>query len=161
MKEWIFWLLNSNLNKSPIIIDSFNNIQCSGGLIIIKSNNGGVVFKNILNAKKIKFTLQNDVFCQYGVCNIGATLPNIILTGEGRDSFAETATKGIYEITVNGSAGNFFIGGYSGAQITDIKVSEWLQLYKIYTWHGFRVRKNDVIKVARVGTTPTCEIYQQ
>ena len=114
------------MGKLPITIESYNGITCRGGFIIITSDYGGVVIKNILNANKIKFTLQNDVFCQYGVCFIGATLPNIILTGEGRESFDQTATKGIYEINLNGSAGNIFIGGLSGAQITDIKVSEWL-----------------------------------
>lgn len=124
--------LNSDLRalqKLPIRVESHYGVAIGDGKIIATSDdkprNAGAVFGNILNAKKITFTLYTDTYCQFGMCDPEATLPDIMLTGNGRGEYLSVSKAGTYDINFNCKAGNFFIGGDKGMQIGDIYVSDF------------------------------------
>ena len=124
--------LNSDLRylrKLPIRIESHYGVAVENGKIIATDantpRNNGAVFGNILNAKKITFTLYTDTYCQFGVCNESAIFPDIMQTGDGRGEYSSVSKAGTYDINFNCKAGNFFIGGDYGMSIGDIYVSDF------------------------------------
>ena len=117
------------MRKLPIRIESYYGVAIGDGNIIAASTNrprnNGAVFGNILNAKKITFTLYTDTYCQFGVCNESAIFPDIMQTGDGRGEYSSVSKAGTYDINFNCKAGNFFIGGDYGMRIGDIYVSDF------------------------------------
>ena len=108
-------VLNTKLSKIPVSIQSYYGISMVNNIIKITGNNGGVVVEYPYGVNSITVKTESvgstDIYIQYGICSIGATLPSIIDTGVNRGNFAEARSVGTYTFQTGGVAGNFYIGG--------------------------------------------------
>ena len=131
---WQGWSKNVTSSGSsvsfskPITIKQVNKCVLSDETFTSKSDDdgGGCVFTAPLGVKTVAFDLISDgIFCQYGLCNMSGTLPTIITTGDNRIEFKNITTSGTYYIKNIKTGSNIYIGGKNGAQISNVRITEW------------------------------------
>ena len=114
--------------SKPITIKQVNKCVLSDETFTPKSGDdgGGCVFTAPLGVKTVAFDLISDgIFCQYGLCNMSGTLPTIITTGDNRFEYNNITTSGTYYIENIKAESNIYIGGKNGAQISNVRITEW------------------------------------
>ena len=86
----------------------------------------GCVFTVPLGVKTVAFDLLSDgIYCQFGRCSKSGTLPTIITTGAERIDFGVNGAKGTYEIGGIQGGENIFIGGNTGAKVSNVRAVDW------------------------------------